>query len=128
MRFLWLRRNSFVFDRGWESLDQVLNKVKGVRQELETTATERHVLGMLSIPRLSSNWSRPPVGTLKLNWDAALSPELRRMGTGVVVRNDRGDVVAAMRSVCRFLWTQRWPKLLQCGRLSSFVSIKSGSK
>jgi len=40
MRLIWLRRNSFVFDCGWESPDQVLKKAKRVMEELEDSGPE----------------------------------------------------------------------------------------
>ncbi|KAL5735902.1 hypothetical protein ACOSQ2_030690 [Xanthoceras sorbifolium] len=48
-------------------------------------------------PRLpcSASWSPPPAGSLKLNTDAAVKPGLSVMGSGAVVRDSQGKVVAA---------------------------------
>ncbi|KAL5808022.1 hypothetical protein ACOSQ3_028713 [Xanthoceras sorbifolium] len=48
-------------------------------------------------PRLfcSSSWSPPPAGSLKLNTDAAVKPGFSMMGSGTVVRDSQGKVVAA---------------------------------
>ncbi|KAL5806555.1 hypothetical protein ACOSQ4_029288 [Xanthoceras sorbifolium] len=43
----------------------------------------------------SSPWSPPPAGSLKLNTDAAVSPGCSVMGSGAVVRDSQGKVVAA---------------------------------
>ncbi|KAL5783938.1 hypothetical protein ACOSQ2_006330 [Xanthoceras sorbifolium] len=43
----------------------------------------------------SSPWSPPPAGSLKLNSDAAVSPGYFVMGSGAVVRDSQGKVVAA---------------------------------
>ncbi|KAL5736641.1 hypothetical protein ACOSQ2_031429 [Xanthoceras sorbifolium] len=43
----------------------------------------------------SSPWSPPPAGSLKLNSDAAVKPGCSMMGSGVVVRDSQGKVVAA---------------------------------
>ncbi|PON32968.1 hypothetical protein TorRG33x02_355700, partial [Trema orientale] len=45
-----------------------------------------------------SKWCRPAVGTLKLNANVALFNELGFMGAGIVIRNDRGDVIGAKSS------------------------------
>jgi ribonuclease HI len=98
MRLIWLCRNSFVFDRGWESPDQVLKKAKRVMEELEDSGprtAEAGVQGTSASP-FFPQWIRPSIGFLKLNWDAALNQELRRVGIGVVAQNDRGEVVAAI--------------------------------
>ncbi|KAL5805331.1 hypothetical protein ACOSQ3_032131 [Xanthoceras sorbifolium] len=43
----------------------------------------------------SSPWSPPPAGSLKLNTDAAVKPGFSVMGSGAVVRDSQGKVVAA---------------------------------
>ncbi|KAL5794875.1 hypothetical protein ACOSP7_003469 [Xanthoceras sorbifolium] len=43
----------------------------------------------------SSPWSPPPAGSLKLNTDAAVKPGCSVMGSGAVVRDSQGKVVAA---------------------------------
>jgi hypothetical protein len=43
----------------------------------------------------ASKWLKPSPGWVKLNWDVALSPSAKTVGIGVVVQNDRGDVLAA---------------------------------
>ncbi|XP_059455141.1 uncharacterized protein LOC132185379 [Corylus avellana] len=39
-------------------------------------------------------WKAPPEGYIKLNWDAAVDKETKRVGLGVVARNHRGEVLA----------------------------------
>ncbi|KAL5762916.1 hypothetical protein ACOSP7_019180 [Xanthoceras sorbifolium] len=43
----------------------------------------------------SAQWSPPPAGSLKLNSDAAVKPGCSMMGSGAVVRDSQGKVVAA---------------------------------
>ncbi|KAL5807728.1 hypothetical protein ACOSQ3_028419 [Xanthoceras sorbifolium] len=43
----------------------------------------------------SSPWSPPPAGSLKLNTDTAVKPGCSVMGSGAVVRDSQGKVVAA---------------------------------
>ncbi|KAI5355370.1 hypothetical protein L3X38_008265 [Prunus dulcis] len=43
-----------------------------------------------------TKWSPPPAGKYKLNVDAAFIPETGVGGIGAVVRNDKGEVMAAM--------------------------------
>ncbi|KAL5818842.1 hypothetical protein ACOSQ4_022684 [Xanthoceras sorbifolium] len=56
------------------------------------------VFGFPSQPPRQScpvSWSLPPAGSLKLNTDAAVKPGFSVMGSGAVVRDDQGKVVAA---------------------------------
>ncbi|KAI5318096.1 hypothetical protein L3X38_037804 [Prunus dulcis] len=43
-----------------------------------------------------TKWSPPPAGKYKLNVDTAFIPETGVGGIGAVVRNDKGEVMAAM--------------------------------
>ncbi|KAL5738639.1 hypothetical protein ACOSP7_031400 [Xanthoceras sorbifolium] len=43
----------------------------------------------------SASWSPPPAGSLKLNTDAAVKSGFSVMGSGAVVRDSQGKVVAA---------------------------------
>ncbi|KAL5825472.1 hypothetical protein ACOSQ3_021535 [Xanthoceras sorbifolium] len=43
----------------------------------------------------SASWSPPPAGSLKLNTDAAVKSGFSVMGSGAVVRDSQGKVIAA---------------------------------
>ena len=47
-------------------------------------------------PRLVARWSPPPENCYKINFDAALFDHLGYAGIGVVVRDHRGEVMAAL--------------------------------
>ncbi|GLT70448.1 hypothetical protein SLA2020_425280 [Shorea laevis] len=42
------------------------------------------------------NGKKPPLGVLKVNWDAALNNSSHTIGVGVLVRDDQGLVVASL--------------------------------
>lgn len=99
MRFIWFRRNSYVFGSRLETPGQVIQKVKGVMADLEDDS-QGECLGVpLTSAPSTPRWVRPPMGILKVNWDTTLYTETKRLGVGVVVRDDRGVVVAA-RAKC----------------------------
>jgi hypothetical protein len=41
-------------------------------------------------------WQPPPQSIFKVNWDVGFNPQLKRMGVGVIVRDDHGRVRAAI--------------------------------
>jgi ribonuclease HI len=48
------------------------------------------------IPRhpLIVEWTKPPLGTIKLNWDASIDKVRNRMGVGVIARDHNGQAIA----------------------------------
>jgi ribonuclease HI len=96
---LWLRRNRVVFD------DLVLPPsclLKGATEMLEDFRQSKRVASSIANDRLatSSQWVKPSVGTVKINWDAALCSSKKIKGVGVVARDATGAVKAAL---CSFL-------------------------
>ena len=73
-----------------------LNKIVGV--------TRRHLQEFQQARRCPSKkfhaqkprWKPPDAGLLKLNFDGAIFDDLRAAGIGVAVRNEHGEVVAAL--------------------------------
>jgi phosphotransferase system IIA component len=43
------------------------------------------------VGKIPPKWRVPAGGWLKLNWDAALNMQSKRMGIGIVVRNEKGE-------------------------------------
>jgi len=131
MRFIWLRRNSYVFGSSLETLGQVIQKVKGVMADLEDESQgECSEVSMTSAPS-TPRWVRPPVGMLKVNWDAALCIATKRLGVGVVVaamamcipsRMDPATAEAlAVWEAVRFYDSQGWQRVLIEGDAQSIV-------
>jgi ribonuclease HI len=93
-RQIWLRRNAVVF--GGEFLAPGV-LVKQAHDQLAAwrKAEDSRRIGspLCSRPR-SMGWQRPPAGALKFNWDAAINKVTKRMGVGIIVRDDGGAVVA----------------------------------
>lgn len=46
--------------------------------------------------RRVARWKRPDEGFVKVNWDAAMNSEKKRMGLGVVVRDEEGEVLLSL--------------------------------
>jgi len=81
---------------------QVLHVVRStleVIEEVSVTMGPAH--GILKIG--SVKWNKPPLGLLKINWDAALQKETKMMSVGIVVRDDSGCFVAALSRIVHYI-------------------------
>ncbi|XP_030940085.1 uncharacterized protein LOC115965012 [Quercus lobata] len=63
----------------------------------------------------SEVWQPPPPSAYKLNFDAAVFSGLERSGFGVIVHNDKGEVMVAMTAGPK-VNTSEEAKLLACRR------------
>ncbi|XP_050259045.1 uncharacterized protein LOC126704050 [Quercus robur] len=75
-------------------------------------------------PRQQPNgevWQPPPSEAYKLNFDAALFSDLGRIGIGAVIRNEKGEVMAAMTACGSAIYTSEEAELLACRRALEFA-------
>ncbi|KAL0011249.1 hypothetical protein SO802_006357 [Lithocarpus litseifolius] len=66
-------------------------------------------------------WRPPPLEAYKLNFDAALFSDLGRTGYGAIVRNEKGEVMAAMTASGPDVHTSDEAELLACRRAVEFA-------
>jgi ribonuclease HI len=93
-RQIWNRRNSMVFSRKFTS-PKVL--VRTATDQLGAfMSANQHVRAQSSGNRREPQpqWTKPPQGFAKVNWDAAVDSNRKRIGLGVIVRNHEGDALA----------------------------------
>ncbi|KAF5449835.1 hypothetical protein F2P56_030240 [Juglans regia] len=93
MRGLWLRRNTFVFENKLLSHNNVIRAAIDSLEEYQTTNVQM-TENRSRAEGLDQKWKPPNVNCLKANWDAALDVKLRRVGLGVIIRNNKGEVMA----------------------------------
>ncbi|XP_057452925.1 uncharacterized protein LOC130744788 [Lotus japonicus] len=82
---IWSARNELCFKDKASTLEQILNHASSLTP---LPPLEVPMVPQLHLPHA---WSRPPPGTFKLNFDAAMAPN-GDAGFGVVARNFRGEV------------------------------------
>jgi ribonuclease HI len=63
---------------------------------LDKTMVIYYYVPHMAVEKTSSRWRAPRDGWLKVNLDAALLIQTKKMGIGVVVRNETGEVKAAL--------------------------------
>ena len=65
---------------------ELLDEFKAAHQLLEVQA----------ITMRSAIWTKPPENCYKLNFDTTTFKDINALGVGVVIRNVRGEVMAAL--------------------------------
>jgi ribonuclease HI len=92
-RRIWKRRNDVVHGKAFVHPD-ILAKGALLAVEEFVAANETGVVASTMAPH-SNAWTAPQPGWLKVNWDASFQRTHSWMGFGVVVRDEKGRLVAA---------------------------------
>jgi ribonuclease HI len=81
---------------------KVIHKVKAIIEDFDGANAKMEKERRLLDPG-RVRWHKPPVGILKINWDAALHKGNKHMGVGVVIQDDKGDVVGALSKIVPYI-------------------------
>jgi ribonuclease HI len=81
---------------------QVIHKVKAIIEDFDGANVKMEKERRLPGPGRVI-WHKPTVGILKINWDVALHKENKHMGVGVVIRDDKRDVVGALSKIVPYI-------------------------
>ena len=73
-------------------------------------------------------WKPPPNSVFKLNFDAVVFVEAKRTGFGAIMRNDKGEVMAAMSVGGPQVSSSEEAKLLACRKAVEFATDVGFSK
>ena len=89
---IWTRRNQIRVGDAFVPIDRISTLAVDNLQEFQRASS----LPLRPSPSVSSaNWSPPPSGWLKVNFDGATFPSKNLAGLGAIIRNDKGLVMAA---------------------------------
>lgn len=99
---IWLRRNKVVFGGPVPSPSRLLKGARELLGDYRRSLIEAAV-PVVQSSFVSSRWSKPAAGTIKLNWDAALDVLKKITGVGIIARNSLGLVKAAMCTVLPYI-------------------------
>jgi ribonuclease HI len=91
-RQIWFRRNAFIFSSPLPSVSSLVKSASESLQAFQGANSSSFPLTFVT-PSIVPHWCAPPIGFVKLNWDAAWDGVRNRMGIGIVVRNHLGEVL-----------------------------------
>lgn len=96
MRGLWMRRNMFIFGDKFSSSGSVIRTAQEFLREYRATEEGPAELGRPINSLLpAQKWLPPKENSFKANWDAACDIKHRQMSIGVIIRDEKGDVIVA---------------------------------
>jgi ribonuclease HI len=99
-RRIWLRRNAFLHEGSFSHPVSIIKQAESLIEEFnQAQPGVSRVCTQEKLP-ISGKWINPQQGWFKVNWDAAVGKQAGRIGLGAVIRNHRGEMVAA-RSLTR---------------------------
>nr|XP_023876296.1 uncharacterized protein LOC111988743 [Quercus suber] len=115
---IWNQRNTVVH-RGKMRDPRWLNK--RAREYLSEFQQSQDQLNIL-LPRLNANiWVAPTDPVYKLNFDAAIFKELNCSGIGAIIRNGKGEVMAAMSAKGPLVEDSEEAETLACRKAVEFA-------
>ncbi|XP_042983260.1 uncharacterized protein LOC122312663 [Carya illinoinensis] len=88
-RSIWYRRNQFIFKGTFDHPSVLVDKARDLIYQLRSVQFSSKTSSRMSATPTVS-WSPPPIGQVKINWDAALSESKGRAGFGIVAQDHEG--------------------------------------
>ncbi|XP_040988986.1 uncharacterized protein LOC121236609 [Juglans microcarpa x Juglans regia] len=93
---LWIRINVFIFENKFLSLSSVIKLAKENLEELLSTEDGAVESGNPSSRvDMLQKWKAPIENCFKANWDATFDIKQRKMGIQIIIRDEKGEVIAA---------------------------------
>lgn len=92
---IWMRRNDVVHGNFFVHPTELVQCARSNLDEFLQVTEGSTTQNLVSADARLRSWSAPLTGWLKANWDASFEKHHGWMGFGVVVRDERGFVVAA---------------------------------
>jgi hypothetical protein len=122
---LWLRRNSWVFNGEFQAPAVVMRHAHEQLRAYRDAELSRHVHSPVAPNPGVQRWKKPPYGTIKLNWDAAVSEERQLMGLGIVGRDYNGQICLAVTGCRSFVTDPSTAEALAAWRLAD-ICVRLG--
>ncbi|KAL0005066.1 hypothetical protein SO802_012627 [Lithocarpus litseifolius] len=90
--FIWCRRNKCHFNEPSIPVDKLLEAALKSLSEFQS----KQPTGTTHQKPAAPKWQPPPKDTYKINYDGAVFSKSEEAGIGVVIRNERGEMMASL--------------------------------
>ncbi|KAF5445283.1 hypothetical protein F2P56_034346 [Juglans regia] len=97
MRVIWARRNDVLHGKAFKHPREIIAQAR-TELSLHNEAMQKDVGANSKNMTRVHIWTKPAVGSLKVNWDAAVQTRMGRIGIGVIIRDHQGLVIGALRA------------------------------
>ena len=116
---VWNQRNCLLHGGQLKVPSSLTNRAKEYITEFRIAQTR---LGVQRTQQPNGDtWQPPPPEEFKLNFDAAVFLDSGRIGYGAIIRNEKGEVMAAMTASGPMVRTSDEPELLACRKAIEFA-------
>lgn len=95
-RQVWFRRNKWIHEGIFIHPNAVIRKTEELAEEFKKAHDLNLNRRTAENSEREKKWLAPSQGWYKINWDVALDKLHERVGVGVVIREEHGQVIAAM--------------------------------
>jgi hypothetical protein len=96
---IWTRRNGVVFREDLIHPDVLIRGATNSMQQFKLTKEYKDLVSNPEREMENEKWKNPPAGMYKVNWDIAIDANLKCMGLGVIIRDEKGRVFAASSKI-----------------------------
>ena len=100
---IWQSRNLLIFKSKREDSQSSVARAEAVVQAYRRIQMPHMQESSRYGDAAQKCWKPPPAGWFKANVDAAVKIDQQRTGLGIVIRNSKGNVVAAAMKTTKFL-------------------------
>jgi hypothetical protein len=128
-RQIWMRRNKWVHDGIFIDPNTLLRETVKFMEEFKEVNKAQPSEANAENNNGVSKWKAPPPGWCKANWDASIDKNRGQLGIGVVVRDDKGLVIAAASKVRQGLFEPVMGEAIasyEAARICKELSIPKG--
>ncbi|XP_042965403.1 uncharacterized protein LOC122299302 isoform X2 [Carya illinoinensis] len=94
---IWFPRNDFVFEKRLSCPTRLLRSTKECLEEFQQSQRFQKKEGQASGSNsMQEIWKKPARGIVKVNWAASLDQRMKRMGVGIIARDEEGETLVAV--------------------------------
>ena len=117
---LWNQRNKLLHGGKIQDPNMLCKRAVEYLEEYQTLQGNLRVDGV--VQSVGDVWKPPQNSVFKLNFDAAMFVEVERTGFGAIIRNDKGEVMAAMSAGGPPVSSSEEAELLACRKAVEFAT------